>query len=84
MNNTYLKSINVELTERDSKYLIYSLTELIKKLENEIEKDPDGENDITPMYADDILSLQDVYKRLKDKAAPAFGEQVLTVSYETL
>jgi len=84
MTNTKLKSINLDLTERDTKYIIYALAELMEKLEMEIEKDPDGEEDITPMYADDVLSLRDVYIRIKDQAIPVFGEQSLKVSYETL
>jgi hypothetical protein len=54
------------------------------KLQNEIEKDPDGDDDLTPMYAEDILNLRDVFNHIKREAVPVFGEQVLSVSYQTL
>lgn len=79
-----IKSLNIELTERDARYILLALRELMAKLESEIEKDPDGEEDITPMYADDVLSLRDIHNRLKDRALPIFGESVLSVSYDIL
>lgn len=84
MTNICLASMNIELTERDSRYILYAIRELMAKLEYEIEKDPGAELDITPMYTDDVLSLRDVHNRLKDKALPAFGESILSVSYDTL
>ena len=79
-----IKSLSIEMTERDARYIMYALRELMAKLEREIEKDPEGEEDITPMYADDVLSLRDIHNRLKERALPAFGESVLSVSYDTL
>jgi hypothetical protein len=84
MTNNTLRSLNVELTQRDVRYILHAVNELMIKLETEIKKDPDGENDITPMYADDVLNLRDIHKRLKEKAIPVFGENGLSVSYETL
>jgi len=84
MTNTYLKSIQMNLSEREVRYISHALSELTKKLESEIEKDPDGEDDLTPMYAEDVLNIRDVFNRIKEEATPVFGEQVLTVSYETL
>ncbi|WP_444997513.1 hypothetical protein [Aliikangiella sp. IMCC44359] len=84
MTNTILKSIKLELSEREVRYISHALSELMMKLQDEIDKDPDGDNDLTPMYADDVLNLRDAYNHIKDEAVPIFGEQVLTVSYETL
>lgn len=79
-----IKSLSIEMTERDARYIMYALRELMANLEREIEKDPEGEEDITPMYADDVLSLRDIHNRLKERALPVFGESVLSVSYDTL
>jgi hypothetical protein len=84
MSNNTLRSLNVELTQNDVRYILHAVNELMIKLENEIEKDPDGEKDITPMYADDVLRLRDIHIRLREKAIPVFGERGLSVSYETL
>lgn len=79
-----LRSLNVELTQRDVRYILHAVNELMKKLETEIDKDPEDEEERTPMYADDILNLRDIHNRLKEKAVPVFGKDGLTVSYETL
>ncbi|MCI0504501.1 MAG: hypothetical protein L0Z73_00180 [Gammaproteobacteria bacterium] len=84
MSNKTMRSIDVELTQRDTRYILHALNELMLNLEAEIAKDPEGEEDITPMYADDVLNLRDIHKRLKEKAVPVFGEEGLSVSYETL
>ena len=84
MTNSALRSLNVELTQRDTRYILHALNELTKKLQSEIEKDPDGEEDLTPMYADDVLNLSDIYNRLRSEAIPVFGEKGLSVSYQTL
>ncbi len=84
MTNTILRNIKLELSEREVRYISHALNELMTRLQCEIEKDPDGDNDLTPMYADDILNLRDVYNHVKGEAVPVFGKQVLTVSYETL
>lgn len=84
MTSDNLKNLNVELTRRDVRYILHAVNELMKVLEAEIEKDPQGEEGRTPMYADDILNLRDIHNRLKEKAVPVFGKDGLTVSYETL
>jgi len=84
MNKTNMRSINVDLTQRDVRYILHAMNELMLKLETEIAKDPDGEEDITPMYAEDVLSLREIHNRLKEIAIPVFGEKGLNVSYETL
>lgn len=84
MSNNILRSLNIELTQRDVRYVLYALNELTIRLEDEIKKDPDGEKDITPMYADDVLNIRDIQNRLREKAIPIFGEKGLTVSHETL
>lgn len=84
MANNTLRSLNIELTQRDVRYILHAVNELMKKLEAEIEKDPEGEEERTPMYADDILNLRDIHNRLKEKAVPVFGKDGLAVSYETL
>ena len=84
MASAYLRSLNIELSQRDVQYILHAVNELTKTLEAEIEKDPGGEEERTPMYADDILNLRDIHNRLKEKAIPIFGKDGLTVSYETL
>ena len=84
MASNNLRSLNIDLTQRDVRYILHALNELMLKLDMEIKSDPDGEKDITPMYADDVLNLRDIHNRLKEKAVPVFGEDALTVSYETL
>ena len=84
MPNNTLRSVNVELTHNDTRYILHALNELMAKLEAEIKKDPEGHNDITPMYADDVLHLSSIHNRLREKAIPVFGEKGLGVSYETL
>jgi len=84
MTNNTLRSLDVELTQRDVRYILHAVNELMICLDTKIKNDPDGENDVTPMYADDVLNLRDIHKRLKEKAIPVFGENGLSVSYETL
>ncbi len=84
MSNTNMRSLNVEMTNRDVRYILHAVNELMLHLQEEVKKDPDGGEDITPMYAEDILNLRDIYNRLREKAVPVFGEDGLTVSYETL
>lgn len=84
MANSTPRSLNVELTQRDTRYIFYAINELMSKLEAEIQKDPEGHGNRTSMYADDVLNLRDIHNRLKEKSIPVFGEQALTVSYETL
>ena len=79
-----LRSLNIELTQRDVRYILHAVNELMKKLQAEIEKGPEGEEERTPMYADDILNLRDIHSRLKEKAIPVFGKDGLKVSNETL
>jgi len=79
-----MKSLQMNLSEQEVRYISHALSELTKKLESEIEKDPDSEDDLTPMYAEDVLNIRDVFNRIKEETTPVFGEQVLTVSYETL
>lgn len=38
MTNNILRSLNVELTQRDVRYILHSISELMIKLEAEIEK----------------------------------------------
>lgn len=84
MPNHTLRSINIELTHNDVRYILHALNELMAKLEAEIKKDPDGDKEITPMYADDVLNLRGIHNRVREKALPIFGEKGLAVSYETL
>ena len=84
MASDNLRSLNIELTRRDVRYILHAVNELMNKLEAEIEKDPEGEEERTPMYADDILNLRDIHSRLKEKAIPVFGKDGLKVSNETL
>ena len=84
MPSDRLKSVNVELTHDDVRYILHALNELTVRLEAEVDKDPDGDKDITPMYAEDVLILRSLYKRLRERAVPVFGENQLKVSYETL
>lgn len=84
MNTKTIRSINVDLTQRDVRYILHAMNELMLKLEADIAKDPDGDKDLTPMYAEDVLNLRDIHNRLKEKAIPVFGEKGLNVSYETL
>jgi len=84
MTNNNLRSIGVELTQRDVRYILHAINELMLKLKAEIEKDPEGDLDITSMYADDVLHLRDIHNRLREQAIPVFGEKGLSVSYDTL
>lgn len=82
MASDNLRNLNIELTRRDVRYILHAVNELMKTLETEIGKDPEGEQERTPMYADDILNLRDIHNRLKEKAVPVFGKNGLTVSDE--
>lgn len=84
MPNNSLRSVQIELTQRDARYILHALKELMLHLESEVQKDPDGDEDVTPMYAEDILSLRDIHARLMSKAVPVFGADGLNVSYEIL
>ena len=54
MPTNSLKSVNVELTHDDVRYILHALNELTVRLEAEVDQDPDGDKDITPMYAEDV------------------------------
>lgn len=60
MANSNLKSIDIVLTERDARFILYALSELMTKLQGELDKDPDCEEEFTPMYADDDLKNLDI------------------------
>lgn len=84
MNNPNLRSLNLDLSQRDVRYILHAIDELMSELKDRVAKDPDGEEDITPMFAEDILHLRDISKHIKEKALPVFGEDGLKVSYELL
>jgi hypothetical protein len=79
-----VRHIRVELSQTEVRYILYALGEMMTKREAAIQADPDVDDDLTPMYAEDVLHLRDIQERLRQEAILIFGEQGLTVSYKSL
>ena len=84
VKKSHLRSVNIDLNQRDVLYVLQALNEFITKCEDAIDDDPFGKDEITLLYADDILHLRNIHKRIKERATPAFDEQGLAEAYESL
>lgn len=82
--STIRKTINVELTSDDVRYILHSLSEFKNQCKAKVDADEDGEDDFTHMYANDIMEAKMAYEKIERIAEPVFGKEALKVSYELL
>lgn len=81
---TTIRTVNVELTSDDARYILHALEEFKKSCRAKVDADEDGEDELTPMYADDIMQAKLIYEKIRAAAEPVFGEDALVVSYDIL
>lgn len=82
---TEIKSISCEFSYDETVYLLNALEEFKNFRKKQVEQDENGELDITPMYADDILLARLIYEKISVIALQEFGENVTApLSYDTL
>lgn len=81
---TTVRTINVELTVDEAKYILHALKELKESCAAKVEEDEDGDDDLTHMYANDVMQARLIHEKIYKIAAPAFGDSSLIVSYELL
>ncbi len=82
--HTPVRTISVELTADDARYILHALSEFKKKCHAEISKDEEGDGDLTHMYANDVMHAKIVAEKIENIAMPVFGKEALVVSYELL
>jgi len=82
--STIQRTVKVELTSDDVRYILHSLSEFKKQCKEKVDADEDGDDDLTHMYANDIMEAKMVYEKIDKIAVPVFGENVLKVSYDLL
>ncbi len=82
--NTTIRTVNVELTSDDARYILHALNEFKKQCKEKVDADEEGDDDLTHMYANDILEAKMVYEKINKIAEPEFGKEALQVSYELL
>ena len=81
---TTIRSITVELTSEEAKYILHSLNEFKSSCHSKVELDEDGDDELTHMYANDIMQTKLIYEKIEKIAMPVFGEDALKLSYELL
>jgi len=81
---TTIRTVNVELTSDDARYILHALKEFKESCRKKIDADENGDEELTHMYADDIMQAKMVYEKINNAAEPVFGKDALTVSYELL
>ena len=79
-----VRTITVELTSDDTRYILHALSEFKKSCHEKIDKDESGEGELTHMYANDVMQAKMVYEKIAKIAEPVFGKNALVVSYESL
>lgn len=85
MSSTTIKRVSYTFSEDEIRYILNSLSEFKSHRKQKVEEDEDCENDITPMYADDIMQARLIHEKISVKAISEFGEDIaLPLSYETL
>ncbi|WP_444997161.1 hypothetical protein [Aliikangiella sp. IMCC44359] len=81
---TTVRTINVELTSDEAKYILHALKEFKESCSAKVKKDEEGDDDLTHMYANDVMQARMIHQKIFDIATPAFSEESLVVSYELL
>lgn len=81
---TTIRSISVELTSDEAKYILHALDEFKLSCHSKIELDEDGDGDLTHMYANDVMQTKLIYEKIENMAVPIFGKDALKFSYELL
>jgi len=82
--STQIRTVNIELTSDDTRYILHALEEFKKSCHEKIEQDEDGDGDFTHMYANDVMQVKIIYEKIAKVAEPVFGKESLKVSYELL
>ncbi len=78
------RTVSVELTSNDARYILYALNEFKKQCNEKIDANEEGNDDLTRVYANDILEAKMVYEKVNKVANPEFGKEALQDFYELL
>ena len=81
---TTIRTVSVELTSDETKYILHALSEFKKSCKEKVANDEEGDDDLTHMYANDVMQARLIHEKLKNIAKPVFGESALVLSYELL
>ena len=81
---TVVRSITVELTSDEAKYILHALNEFKLFSHSKVELDENGDDDLTHMYANDVMQTKLIYEKIENIAVPVFGADALKLSYELL
>lgn len=81
---TTIRTVNVELTSDDVRYILHALNEFKKSCADKVAEDENGDGELTHMYANDVMYSRMLHEKLYNAAAPVFGESALEFSYELL
>ncbi len=81
---TTVRTVNVELTCDEAKYILHALNEFKMACAAKVQEDEDGDDDFTHMYANDVMQARIIHEKLSSLATPVFGESSLVLSYELL
>ncbi len=81
---TTIRTVSVDLTSDDVRYILHALNEFKEACREKVEADEEGDDDLTHMYANDIMTVSAIHEKLDKLATPVFGKDALKVSYELL
>ena len=81
---TAIRTMEVELTSDDVRYILHSLNEFKLSCHEKVDEDEGGDGDLTHMYANDIMTVRGIYEKLHSSAKSVFPNDELKVSYEEL
>jgi hypothetical protein len=81
---TTVRSVTVELTADEARYVLHALSEFKAACHQKIETDEEGDGELTHMYANDVMQAKLIYEKIEKIAVPVFGKKSLEFSYELL
>ena len=81
---TIVRTINIELTSDEAKYILHALKEFKNSCNAKIQEDEEGDDHLTHIYANDVMQARIIYEKIFKMATPVFGESSLVVSYKLL
>lgn len=81
---TEVRTVTAELTSDEARYILHALREFKAACHEKVAADESGDDDLTHMYANDIIQAKLIHEKLEKLAVPVFGEGVLEFSYELL
>ena len=81
---TEARTVALDLTSDDVRYILHALREFKAARHAKVEADESGDDDLTHMYADDVMQARLIHEKIETLAVPVFGDCVLEFSYDLL